>query len=52
MPPQAAPTSPSILASNRSPEEVRSVLSRYRAGVDQARAGDAPLAPEATGADG
>jgi hypothetical protein len=31
-----------MLASNRSPEEVRNMLARYRTGMDQARAGEAP----------
>ena len=42
-----APEAPSMLASNRSPEEVRSLLSRYRASLDQARAGEAPPASPA-----
>ena len=52
-PPPAAPADaePSILASNRSPDEVRSMLARYRDGMQHGQAGDLP--PEAVdGADG
>jgi signal transduction histidine kinase len=41
-PPAPAPTAPSIRSSTRSPEEVRSMLERYRQGIEGGRAGEAP----------
>jgi hypothetical protein len=38
----SASEGPSILAGNRSPEDVRSMLAAYRAGMEQAKAGEAP----------
>jgi hypothetical protein len=36
----AAPSGPSILATKRSPEDVRAMLARYRSGLNRGRGGD------------
>jgi hypothetical protein len=42
----AAPSGPSILATKRSPDDVRAMLARYRTGLHRGRAGDEPINPE------
>src|SRR5581483_728313 len=44
---RAAPSGPSILATKRSPDDVRAMLARYRTGLQRGRAGEAPIEPEA-----
>ena len=42
----AAPSGPSILATKRSPDDVRAMLARYRTGLHRGRSGDDPIQPE------
>ncbi len=41
-----APTGPSVLATKRSPDDVRAMLARYRGGLQRGRTGDEPTKPE------
>ncbi len=43
---RAAPSGPSIIATKRSPDDVRAMLARYRTGLQRGRAGDQPIEPE------
>ncbi|HEY2815000.1 MAG TPA: nitrate- and nitrite sensing domain-containing protein [Acidimicrobiales bacterium] len=43
---RAAATGPSILATKRSPDDVRAMLARYRTGLQRGRTGDDPINPD------
>jgi signal transduction histidine kinase len=43
---RAAPSGPSILATKRSPDDVRAMLARYRTGLQRGRVGDDPITKE------